>query len=201
MGTLTGAGLACAAFEWGWAGPAGVLVAAAFVAAMMRGCFLAEPSLASIRRLVAFGLSCGAFVVAAAGLLAVLALPGGALVLAAALTHPRARRFLGSSAHPRASAVAVRAPDADEHRFEATPLPAVTPEGLDDAALCQAWRRSFLLLQTSRVDRVVRVVELRQQYLDELERRHPAGISRWLASGARAAGNPLPFLVDRDSST
>ena len=65
-------------------------------------------------------------------------------------------------------------------------------------ALCRAWRHSFLLLQgTSRVDGLVAVTALRQRYLDELVRRHPAEIARWLASRPRAAGNPLPFLRDR----
>jgi hypothetical protein len=32
-------------------------------------------------------------------------------------------------------------------------------------------------------------------YLDELERRDPAGVARWLDSGARAGGNPSKFLT------
>lgn len=66
---------------------------------------------------------------------------------------------------------------------------------LDDSALCHAWRRSFVQLQASRsVPRRAEVVQLRQQYLDELDRRHPTELRSWLASGARAAGNPLPYL-------
>jgi len=41
------------------------------------------------------------------------------------------------------------------------------------------------------------VVQLRQRYLDELQRRCPQGVARWLASGARAAGNPMTYLESR----
>lgn len=43
----------------------------------------------------------------------------------------------------------------------------------------------------------LRVVQQRQLYLDELERRNPAGLAAWLASGARAAGDPTRFIVPR----
>ena len=36
----------------------------------------------------------------------------------------------------------------------------------------------------------------RQRYLDELERRNATGFTAWLASGARVASNPLPYLVE-----
>jgi hypothetical protein len=66
---------------------------------------------------------------------------------------------------------------------------------LDDHALCEAWRRSYVRLEASRAAGTrLEVVGLRQVYLDELVRRHPAEVQQWLASGARAAGNPLPFL-------
>jgi hypothetical protein len=66
---------------------------------------------------------------------------------------------------------------------------------LDDQEICVAWRRSYLQLEEPvPTGRRLEVVRLRQLYLDELSRRHPAELRRWLASGARAAGNPLPFL-------
>ena len=66
---------------------------------------------------------------------------------------------------------------------------------LDDGALCQAWRRSYVRLEASRAAEArLEVVRLRQVYLDELVRRHPAEVRQWLGSGARAAGNPLPFI-------
>ena len=38
-------------------------------------------------------------------------------------------------------------------------------------------------------------VEERQRYLDEIERRNAEGFMSWLASSARVASNPLPYLV------
>jgi hypothetical protein len=40
------------------------------------------------------------------------------------------------------------------------------------------------------------IVEARRDYIDELERRSPHGLMAWLASGARAAGDPSRFIVD-----
>ena len=72
------------------------------------------------------------------------------------------------------------------------------PDGLvdlDDSALCLAWRQSFVSLTATRDTRsALELTELREHYLDELTRRHPAEVSRWLASGARAASNPMRFL-------
>lgn len=39
-----------------------------------------------------------------------------------------------------------------------------------------------------------RLAQARRTYLDELERRCPAGFVAWLASGARAAGDPRRHL-------
>lgn len=67
---------------------------------------------------------------------------------------------------------------------------------LTDEQLCQGWRASYLVLRTQPPGaEMIETVEERQRYLDELERRNPGGLTAWLASGARAAGNPLPYLV------
>jgi hypothetical protein len=67
---------------------------------------------------------------------------------------------------------------------------------LSDAALCQAWRVSFSELRDSpSQSQRMRIVEERQQYLDEFERRNPEGLMAWLASGARAAANPSRFIM------
>lgn len=68
---------------------------------------------------------------------------------------------------------------------------------LTDEQLCQGWRASFLALQLRpSAASTLETVRARQRFLDEFERRHPSGLTAWLASGARAAGNPLPYLVD-----
>lgn len=67
---------------------------------------------------------------------------------------------------------------------------------LTDEQLCQAWRASYMSLQQpSSASHKIATVAERQTYLDEFERRNPSGFVAWLASGARAPGNPLPYLV------
>ena len=75
------------------------------------------------------------------------------------------------------------------------PTPVTT---LTDEQLCQAWRASFRTLEqlfgTSDTAQQAQLISRRQQYLDELEHRNPHGFARWLASGARPAGDPSRFL-------
>jgi hypothetical protein len=71
------------------------------------------------------------------------------------------------------------------------------PEGMDDETLCLAWRSSYVALQAvSSMARELKIVQRRQEILDELERRNDRGFSAWLASRPRAAGDPLRFLVE-----
>lgn len=66
---------------------------------------------------------------------------------------------------------------------------------LTDEELCRRWRASYLTLRLPPSDAaILQTVEQRQRYLDEFERRNAGGLTEWLASGARAAGNPLPYL-------
>lgn len=72
---------------------------------------------------------------------------------------------------------------------------------LTDEELCDEWRSSYLALQRRLSDRqVIALVQERQRYLDELERRHPRGLEAWLASGAWASSTPLPYLTESHSS-
>lgn len=69
------------------------------------------------------------------------------------------------------------------------------PESMDEASLCLAWRRTYVALQQVCTQRAtLRVVQRRQELLDELERRNARGFAAWLASGARAAGNPSKYV-------
>ena len=82
------------------------------------------------------------------------------------------------------------------------PLPPLPPAevttDLTDGQLCWAWRRSYAHVAAVRTaDELARAVDLRRGYLEEMERRCPAGFARWLASGARAAGDPAPYLLRR----
>ncbi|MGW1339501.1 hypothetical protein ACWCOV_00500 [Kribbella sp. NPDC002412] len=68
------------------------------------------------------------------------------------------------------------------------------PADLSDDELVLAWRASFPALQSATSVQRLRIVAERQEYLDELERRNPRGLAAWLASGARAAGDPKPYV-------
>lgn len=71
------------------------------------------------------------------------------------------------------------------------------PAELSDEQLCQAWLASYWALRdgTSSIQ-MTGVVAARQRLLDEFERRNRRGLAAWLASGPRAAGNPLPYLAE-----
>lgn len=148
-------------------------------------------------RLSALG---GVMSTAAVGLATGLGAAGVVWILAIVATSRAGRRLVparpvetparGGPRDPatRATPVVPPAPPPD--------LPTATLRELDDEELCLAWRRSFVQLQqaTSASVRMLRVQQ-RQLILDELERRNPDGLAAWLASGCRAAGNPLPFLA------
>ena len=86
-------------------------------------------------------------------------------------------------------------PGADAGSESSAPVRTDASE-LSDQDLCLAWRASFSALKrSSSPGRRVRIVAERQAYLDELERRSRRGIAVWLASGARAAGDPSPFVL------
>ena len=75
---------------------------------------------------------------------------------------------------------------------DATP----TAPTMSDVELCHAWRRSFLKLEKARsVGERISLVQLRQSYLDELERRDATALRAWLSAGARAAGGPERHLT------
>ena len=195
---LTGVGLVSAALTWGWAGPASALLGVAVLAALVRCCLPELPGRLTARTIADVGLTAGAWTVAGAGLLAALRLTGMFLLLLAVVGHPAVRRRLGGGTP---APVVTTLPPVEAEPVTSAPLPRDSLSDLEDEALCQAWRRSFRLLEsTTHVEERASLAELRGKYLDELDRRHPDGVSRWLASGARAAGNPLPYLADSDGS-
>ncbi|WP_410645595.1 hypothetical protein [Amycolatopsis sp. lyj-346] len=64
--------------------------------------------------------------------------------------------------------------------------------------LCMAWRRSYYLLFVTPDDSAhQRVVQRRQDFLDEIDRRDRRGFLRWLDSGAKAGSDPAPYLTTR----
>jgi hypothetical protein len=70
---------------------------------------------------------------------------------------------------------------------------------MSDQALCQAWRISYIrirrLQQLPHAGAALGRASIeRGHYLNEIERRYPAGFSAWMAAGARAASDPSRFL-------
>lgn len=106
------------------------------------------------------------------------------LVLVALVsTTPPARTWVRARTRPRESA-----PPVD-------PLPDARTQDLDTAELCHLWRVTFWMVRDLRAPtRTLRVVELREAILDELERRHPEGVGRWLTSARPGADGPARFL-------
>jgi hypothetical protein len=77
--------------------------------------------------------------------------------------------------------------------FAGTPV-----AGMATEELCTAWRRSYFHLLLATDERTHRlVVQRRQDFLDEIERRDRRGFLRWLDSGARAGSDPGPYLTTR----
>jgi hypothetical protein len=109
------------------------------------------------------------------------------LVVAGVVTSPRIRRWLA----PRV----VGAPDLTQ-----SPVADVRPvDELSIDELCQQWCRTFQAVLSNDPPLAARVVGMRQVYLDEMERRDPAGLQSWLMSGPHAGSSPEEYLVaERD---
>ncbi|MFI7062535.1 hypothetical protein ACIBL3_16255 [Kribbella sp. NPDC050124] len=163
-----------------WSGDDGKRVGKGYGRALLAATVLAP---AAIGLIGAFGFS---------GVLIVLMIAGTTPALVA---YVRARWFTSEAPEPPAPEEPVLAPqvEIDEDESEATPDIGF----LSAEELCLAWRRSFVRLEAALSPQVrLDVVEERQRYLDELYRRSPDGVAAWLAAGARASGNPLPYVGD-----
>lgn len=123
------------------------------------------------------------------------------VVMLAVPTSPwavrRWRRWkaLAADEQPADSGETAATDSAVRHRQSASDGPATSLESLGLDELCHAWRASYGDLQRAQT-RWTReqIVEMRQSYLDELERRNPTGFAAWLDAGARAASDPGRFL-------
>ncbi|MEV6823483.1 hypothetical protein [Amycolatopsis sp. NPDC051102] len=77
-------------------------------------------------------------------------------------------------------------------------VPPVPVADLATEDLCVAWRRSYFLLILATDEQARRrVVQRRQDFLDEIDRRDRRGFLRWLDSGAKAGSDPSPYLTTR----
>jgi hypothetical protein len=202
----TAAGLVCAITLWGWLPSAVAAVTIAVIAALWTWSLWADGDRQAIWRSIDAGVTAGVTATGLVALVAALGIVGLTLVLLLGGTAPILRsqvqaRWLPPRFPSRAgvSTYQIVAPVVLEKPRLAGPRVSPTEdcETLDSAELVMAWRRSFVALQqaASRADQLA-AVEQRQRCLDELYRRHPEGIASWLAAGARASGNPMPYLGD-----
>ena len=124
--------------------------------------------------------------------LAGFAILGATVVLVGAL-----RRWLRSMPRPSQAQMdaVVRALANASPGFVPVGLPATQALPSTDEQLCNDWCASYRAMEATYSGRkFTRLVEDRGGYLDELERRNPAGFTAWLASGPTPAENPLPYL-------
>jgi hypothetical protein len=189
------------------------VVAAATSAMLLAGKDATRTSSRDGRRILNLAVVAAAAVCALAGYCALIGAGGVSVGLLVVGSSPRAiaryRRVFaergGEPAHHNAASVATAAaPDAAPETAAADATvdagaEAVDVSPLSDAELCQAWRRSFTALQRAKAPASrMRVVLIRQAYLDEFERRNRRGLVAWLQSGARAASDPTRFLRSQD---
>jgi hypothetical protein len=199
-------GLLCGYAAWGWQGSALAAATVATFVAVTGGCAWMESGRRDGIKAGRLTLTVGSVMTAVIGLL--VGFHGYALcvVVPLAATSPPAVSFLAhrvrrapdepvGSAHLRDATSNLGRSGAEPAGDDLTEPATRDLRTLDDAALCLAWRQSFLRLSaaTSAADRLS-VVQQRQSYVDELHRRSPDGLVAWFNSGGRASGNPLPFL-------
>jgi len=135
----------------------------------------------------------------AIGLITLLGIPALELLVLLLATSPwllhRLTRQSARSTAPAGVADDFDVPDGSVSLVDVLPLDDPKVPSLSDDELCWAWRRSYPLIDRARHPQdFLRVAELRQRYLDELERRDPVGFRNWLEAGARAASDPARFM-------
>ena len=177
-------GIYAAVLTWTTAGVLTTFAYSAVVGSALTGAVQREEVRRRWRQVVWRGAAIGAAVV---GMLGIAFLLDGVALLVLLLV-------LGSSPPIVRGAVRLLRQRQGTTRTTRT-APRGATSALSDVELCLAWCRSYAELQqpqspTSRL----RVVQERQQYLDELERRNRAGLLAWLAAGAEPTDDPRRYI-------
>ena len=203
-------GVVCALLRWGWAGPVSGMLLVGMCGAATAASLLWIPGRPAAAKIAWIGFVAGVAPTAAVGLVVVLGTTGLLVVLLVVGTAPpvkAAARVLCHTATDTPDNVPVDLPPPPPSMVPGVDSPSGESwsldwlASLDDGSLCLAWRQSFLLLEAAQtLDDTMAVVRNRERCLDELQRRCPVGVETWLSSGARAPGNPLPFLSNRPHS-
>jgi hypothetical protein len=210
--TVIAAGVVSALASWGWPVPTAAVASVTFIVVVIAAEMLPSGGHFPLRKVLCRGLYAGTVLTAAAGLTVVFGTLGLLLVLLLTGTAPGLRaacrrtwRFLTSDSNGGAWEEQLDEREAPPPRIPVelvppnqTPWLPVRLDSLDDVSLCMAWRSSYIALEAAAsIEQRIAVIEHRQRCLDELQRRSPQGVAAWLSSGARASGNPLPYLGDR----
>lgn len=158
------------------------------------------------RGVLKWGVEFGVAATAAIGLLTAFGLVGLVWILALAVGNRRVRRFIRRQL-PSSSRPSPSSPPPDDLISNASSAFSSTPTAVRDLSqvsvegLCFAWRHTYVVLDRARsAPCILALVEQRRLILEEIDRRDPQGLGRWLASNPRAAGNPLPYLTPTDAS-
>jgi hypothetical protein len=129
------------------------------------------------RRSAVIGVTVITAIVACAGTVVLFGAAGPAVVVLLGVTSPPAMRWCG-------------------RRLGHIPGRLEGGGALTTAELCRHWQDSYQTLRNATTAAArLRIVETRQLYLDELERRDPVGLNAWLGANASAAGDPSRFLA------
>jgi hypothetical protein len=196
--TLCAFGVAVACTEWA---PSAVAMVFAI------GCVLGVTGMTVVhvlgrpvhpRRVIGAAIKAGVVVVATGGLAVPFGLAILLLLLIVALFSPPVAAWLRYRRLSAATSDAVGSPLSADVDGPLGEEPGALEDlgDLSDRQLCRAWRKSYFDLTRSRsLPASLRIVQARQEYLDELERRSPHGLSAWLTSGARAAGDPSRYIA------
>lgn len=183
--------------------PAAVLVPSLFLTQTLAGLgYLAvrqhhKAGRGSARGLLRCALGSAVGLLVLAGLLRVLGITAVPLLALLAAGHPQLVAAYAHAGRPdrQPDGPAAARPPAAAGRAVPAPEQQQLRE-LTTEQLCRQWRAShFLPASALGLAEQAALAQLRQGYLDELERRDPAGFASWLAAGARAGSDPRRYLT------
>jgi hypothetical protein len=199
---LTAIGLAAALVFMNWSTIVVVFLLTALVGGSIHFNVAAVQEKATTRLLteaVRWALRASVGVLAICGYVAAVGLATLPLLGLIAATSPLVLRQQSARSMPADDRLAEAPPPAPPASPEKPPAGAGLPgnlEDLSDEDLCLAWRRSFTALQNCDiVENQLALIEARERYLDELERRRPDAFAEWLQTMPRAAGDPTRYYV------
>jgi hypothetical protein len=193
---------------------AGLIIFGLLVGSAMTWATLEDAAATPMRRVFCGGAVSGGVMVAVGGLSAVLGIIGLLVVLVMCVTSPvflawlrrclaRGERPGSSRQEPAANTPRPSASAGTERksvgRAATRALFATDPTVLDDATLCAAWQMSNIVLEQPDATDLNRLMEVRRQLLDELQRRHPATFASWLAAAPGATDDLTAYFTGHDN--